>query len=219
MPLGEVWIGLLLKSDDIRPFLQMECSAHERVLRIVFNREFSHPPVRFLFHTDKTESIEWQDLVPRQRNDCFVGHFLIENFVISCNQVSELFCWRYCFASASSARSLRLRTPPSIQEDLPKSLPNLRCHSSFTFVFDFLSPNLLVRIRHLVLCLDLVMTSPVKTMCQSNLYQCWKIHLERQEVRSYPLFNILFPFLVNRGLLTADQLTWLFVFFAKLSHR
>ena len=37
----------------------------------------------------------------------FVSHFLIENFVISCYQVTELVCSRYCFASAPSAKSLR----------------------------------------------------------------------------------------------------------------
>ena len=33
-------------------------------------------PAKFLFYSDKTESIEWQDLVPRQRiDDCLEIHF------------------------------------------------------------------------------------------------------------------------------------------------
>ena len=62
----------------------------------------------FLFCTDKLESSEWQDLVPRLRiGDCFEIHApsLVEDFVIFCYQVTKFFCSRYCFASASSARS------------------------------------------------------------------------------------------------------------------
>ena len=59
-----------------------------------------------LICTDKIESIEWQDLVPRQRT-VIVPRFtlLIEDLVISRYQVTQLFCSRYCFASASSAKS------------------------------------------------------------------------------------------------------------------
>ena len=64
-------------------------------------------PEKFLFCTDRTESVEWQDLEQRQRaGDCFEIHLpLIEEIVICCYQVTKLLCSRYCFASASSARS------------------------------------------------------------------------------------------------------------------
>ena len=60
-------------------------------------------PEKFLFCTDKLESIGWQDLAPRQRTgDCSVIH---QDFVICRYRVTKLFCSRYCFASASSAES------------------------------------------------------------------------------------------------------------------
>ena len=63
-------------------------------------------PEKFLLCTDKTESIEWQGLVPRLRTgDCFeihLPHWGLCDLLLSSHQT---FCSRYCFASASSARS------------------------------------------------------------------------------------------------------------------
>ena len=58
-------------------------------------------PEKFLFFcTEKIVFIEWPSLAPRLRIT-----ISIENFVICCDQVTEVFCPRYCIASASSARS------------------------------------------------------------------------------------------------------------------
>ena len=53
-------------------------------------------PEKFYFCTDKIESIEQLDLVQRLRiDDCFEIHLpLVEDFVICCFQVTELFSAR-----------------------------------------------------------------------------------------------------------------------------
>ena len=61
----------------------------------------------FCFCTDKIVSIEWRDLVPRQRiGDCSGITSFVEDFVIRCHHVTKLFCsWNRSLV-ASSARNL-----------------------------------------------------------------------------------------------------------------
>ena len=63
-------------------------------------------PEKFLLGTEKTESMEWQDLTPRSVSVIVPRFtFLGEDFVICCYQVPKLFCsWNRCFASGPSAR-------------------------------------------------------------------------------------------------------------------
>ena len=63
-------------------------------------------PEKFWLCTDKTESIEWLDLVPRLRiDDCFEIHLPHCGLCDLLSSSHQTFCSRYCFASASSARS------------------------------------------------------------------------------------------------------------------
>ena len=60
----------------------------------------------FFFSTDKIETIEWQDLVPRQRtDDCLWIHILVEDFGIRRYQVTKVFPTWWSFASVPSAKS------------------------------------------------------------------------------------------------------------------
>ena len=56
---------------------------------------------------DKIESIEWQDLVPRQRTGhCLWIHTsIVQEVLIRRYQVTKVFSAWWSFASASSARS------------------------------------------------------------------------------------------------------------------
>ena len=89
--------------------IPMNCQ-NKRLLAFVTVRETfvnSFPfPEKFLFCTDKTESIEWQDLTPRQRiGDCSETQLPHSGFCDLFSQVTKLFCaWNRCFASALSAR-------------------------------------------------------------------------------------------------------------------
>ena len=163
-----------------------------------------------------TESSEWQDLVQRQPiDDCLVRHFLIENFVIGCYQVTDLFgsglLLRQCvfckefsklwfasivrnFGLSGSKDNVLLRLWCNCRRTfrtwvlrnvcghvlfcvlkiICKLLQPKRSSASrlpfFIYFADFLCPNLPVSLRHFVLCLDLWMTSRVKTMLKMNLY-------------------------------------------------
>ena len=66
---------------------------------------FFPSPEKFLFCTGTTESIEWQNLVPRLSIDVPRFTSFVADFVISCNQITKFLCLRCRITSSPSARS------------------------------------------------------------------------------------------------------------------
>ena len=63
--------------------------------------------MKFLFYADKTD-LSGKILYHHSVSMIFFQFtFLVEYLEIGCYQITELFCLRYCFVGASSARRLR----------------------------------------------------------------------------------------------------------------
>ena len=87
-------------------------------------------------------------------------------------------------------------TPPTVQEDLPRSRPDFSCHPSFDFGFRFL---VIAPVSWMVF-LPLFSTSPVMSMFATNCYQKLVDNPGTTSGTKVSVLQIaLFPCLVNRG--------------------
>ena len=102
---GDSMINLYMLSKTPSGCLCFQLSVSVTVPRVK-KKLFSVSYEPFFFSTDKIETIEWQDLVPRQRtDDCLWIHILVEDFGIRRYQVTKVFPTWWSFASVSSAKS------------------------------------------------------------------------------------------------------------------
>ena len=176
--------------------LHMQLSVCVTVPRILTNFFPSH--MKSLFCTDKIDSTEWQDHIPRQHTgNCLLihtTHWGLCDQPLSSHRTSlhdvELrqcvFCkepllfWFWCrrrnsvelCADACSSVSFRFSLKSFYQEDLPADVSNPSCRSSFYFDFEFLgmAPVSCLLVRHFALILNLKQVAPVPRLLFPPLF-------------------------------------------------